>query len=92
MVGQINRGGLDNDIVSYYLYTHRNFSISYNKDRIVEVNVTNSEPVMLDSNSNSLDLKFTYSAVWTPTTASFANRWGKYLDSDFFEVFSSGFN
>ncbi|KAJ3225796.1 hypothetical protein HK099_006194 [Clydaea vesicula] len=68
-----------------YLYTMKNFSISYNGDQIIEVNVTNLNPVHLKPDADEMHITFTYSVYWTKTDKLFSNRWAKYLDSDFFE-------
>ena len=74
-------GELDGN--SPYIYTHLVFSISYNKDRIVEVNMTSENPILLTDKIE--DINFIYSVNWTPTTKSFKSRFDKYLDNDFFE-------
>ena len=33
-----------------YIFTHKQFSIAYNGDQIIEVNLTSQRPVMLDEN------------------------------------------
>jgi hypothetical protein len=86
MVGETTKTGQNGEVVSYYIYTHRNFSISYNANRIIEVNVTNANPVLLQPANDITDLKFTYSTTWEETTDLYENRWAKYLDTDFFEV------
>ncbi len=65
-----------------FVYTHKEFSIAYNGNRIIEVNLTsgNPRPIVPDQ---TFDL--TYSVKWKPTTKSFASRFDRYLDFDFFE-------
>ncbi|KAJ3364370.1 hypothetical protein GGF32_001894 [Allomyces javanicus] len=70
------------------LYTHMAFSISYNHDRIIHINLTNANPVLLDTNLGATGqqaIDFTYSLHFEPTTIPFRNRFDKYLDSSFFE-------
>ncbi|TPX31399.1 hypothetical protein SmJEL517_g05247 [Synchytrium microbalum] len=69
------------------LYTHKDIEIFYNEDRIIEVSLKSSELVRLfhDYNVGELEVSFTYSVTWTPTTKLFENRFNKYLDSTFFE-------
>ncbi|KAG9510316.1 Transmembrane 9 superfamily member 3 [Fragariocoptes setiger] len=68
---------------AYYLYTHKEFSLGYNQDRIVEVNVSlNNQPKLLEPNTN---LDFTYSVTWTPSTVRFSDRFDRYLDPTVFK-------
>lgn len=68
---------------SYYLFTHRDFRIGYNGDRIVDVNVSSS------SNYEELkankQLKFTYTVTWVPSDVKFVDRFDKYLDPAVFK-------
>lgn len=65
-----------------HIFTHRSLSISYNNDRIIEVNLTSENPVPIELNRK---LEFTYSVHWRPTTKSFDDRFSRYLEYDFFE-------
>jgi len=65
-----------------FLYTHRDFSISYNGHRIIEVNLTTDRPKPLMKGSTA-DL--TFSVTWVPTDKPFETRFDRYLDFDFFE-------
>lgn len=65
-----------------YLYTHKNFTIAYNGDRIIEVNMT-SENAQEITTGKSYDL--TYSVHWVRTDRTFDRRFDRYLDSNFFE-------
>ncbi|RKO96122.1 hypothetical protein CAUPRSCDRAFT_867, partial [Caulochytrium protostelioides] len=65
------------EIMQTYLYTHRNFDIAFNGDRIIEVNVTAAHPPQR--------VQFTYSVTWRKTDQPFKTRFSKYLDSEFFE-------
>ncbi|KAJ3057107.1 hypothetical protein HK097_000571 [Rhizophlyctis rosea] len=69
------------------LYTHRQFNIKYNEDRIISVNVTYSdEKVALPSlHDKAVDVKFTWGVKWTPTETKYEDRWDAYLDTSFFE-------
>lgn len=64
------------------VYTHKRFSVSYNDDRIIQVNLTSENPVTLSAGTQ---LDFTYSVDWTPTSTPFHRRFDRYLDYDFFE-------
>ncbi|KAL1923231.1 uncharacterized protein VTP21DRAFT_9607 [Calcarisporiella thermophila] len=68
-----------------YLYTHRNFDIGYNDDKIIEVNLTSGKPVLLQLNDQPVDVEFTYTVRWVQSDKKFEDRFEKYLDSDFFE-------
>jgi len=65
-----------------FIYTHREFSISYNGNRIIEVNLTSENPRPITSGST---YPLTFSVQWLETDKSFANRFDRYLDFDFFE-------
>eukprot|EP00316_Scyphosphaera_apsteinii_P000992 CAMPEP_0119321780 /NCGR_PEP_ID=MMETSP1333-20130426/56417_1 /TAXON_ID=418940 /ORGANISM="Scyphosphaera apsteinii, Strain RCC1455" /LENGTH=521 /DNA_ID=CAMNT_0007328835 /DNA_START=14 /DNA_END=1576 /DNA_ORIENTATION=- len=64
------------------VYTHKKFSISYNSDRIIQVNLTSEDPVELTPGKN---IDFTYSVEWAKTDTPFHRRFDRYLDYDFFE-------
>jgi len=64
------------------VYTHKRFSLSYNDDRIIQVNLTSENPVTL---STGTQLDFTYSVDWVTSTTPFHRRFDRYLDYDFFE-------
>ncbi|XP_075520692.1 transmembrane 9 superfamily member 1-like [Primulina tabacum] len=64
------------------LYTHKSISVQYNKDQIIQVNLTQHNPKPLEV---GVTLDMTYSVKWTPTNISFARRFDVYLDYPFFE-------
>lgn len=61
----------------HYLYTHLHFWLTYNGDRIISANVT-TDPLhrldITDEGGEPLDVEFTYSVEWSPTTDSYENR------------------
>jgi transmembrane 9 superfamily protein 3 len=57
-------------------------SITYNGNRIIEVNLTSENPQPIEVGRK---LEFTYSAHWKPTTKPFESRFTRYLEYDFFE-------
>lgn len=65
-----------------FIYTHRDFSLSYNGDRLIEVNLTseNPRPLVLGE-----VYPITYSVKWTAVSSSFDHRFDRYLDPAFFE-------
>jgi len=65
-----------------FIYTHKKFVITYNKDRVIEVNLTSENPTPI---AEGATLEFTYSVNWQPTTVTFEERFRKYLDKSFFE-------
>ncbi|KAJ3044211.1 hypothetical protein HDV00_002889 [Rhizophlyctis rosea] len=67
------------------LYTHRHFNITYNGDRIIEVNMTSDGKIDLPMTEKGLDVIFTWGVTWTKTDVAYENRWEAYLEKDFFE-------
>ncbi|KAI9182885.1 hypothetical protein H9P43_003796 [Blastocladiella emersonii ATCC 22665] len=74
-----------------YLYTHFDFRISTNNDRIIHVNLTTTNPRLLDplplvdAAAPALAVNFTYTVAFSTTTVPFSQRFEKYLDAGFFE-------
>jgi transmembrane 9 superfamily member 3 len=62
-----------------FVYTHKTFSVAYNGDQIVAVNLTASEPVKIEAGKA---YEFTYSVVWVPSSDSFDARFNRYIDQD----------
>ena len=65
-----------------FVYTHKDFSIAYNGPQIIEVNLTSDNPKPLKADTT---LPLTFSVTWHPTQKTFASRFDRYLDFDFFE-------
>ena len=65
-----------------YLYTHKNFTISYNGAEIIEVTLTSEKAVQIEPERA---YELTYSVHWAPTTRTFDRRFDRYLDNNFFE-------
>ena len=65
-----------------FLYTHQDYSIGYNGNQVIEVNLTLDGPKPI---SIGADLEFTYSVTWKATTTAFEARYDRYHDFDFFE-------
>jgi len=59
----------------FYLFTHRDFHVLYNGDRIISVNITRNVgiPVNLREDMKS-PVTFTYSVKWSRTDVPFAKR------------------
>jgi len=64
------------------IYTHRHFTIFFNEDQIIEVDMEPSNPWPVYEGA---PLNFTYSVMWFPTMTSFKDRANRYLDPKFFE-------
>lgn len=65
-----------------FLYTHRDFSISWNGLRIIEVNLTSENPRPIVPGAT---LPITFSVTWLETDKAFESRFDRYLDFNFFE-------
>jgi len=65
-----------------YIWTHKKLEIGYNGDQIVDINLTSESRVRLELNAK---IPFTYEVVWTPSDVKFADRFDKYLDTNFFQ-------
>lgn len=64
----------------YYLFTHIEFDIKYNEDKVIEINVSTNPEQAVDISNDAADLKvkFTYSVRWIPTTKKWENRLDRY--------------
>lgn len=80
--GFVGEWKLDTNKKEAHVYTHKNFDISYNDNRIIMVNLTSDVPMPAVAGTN---LTFTYSVNWYPTSIPFARRFERYLDYTFFE-------
>lgn len=67
-----------------YVYTQRTLTISYNNDRIVQVDMM-SDPQSLTRPTAGARLTFKLDVVWKSTTAEYHSRFDRYLDNDFFK-------
>lgn len=73
------------DTILYpYVYTERKLILSYNGDRIINVDLT-SEPASLKKVEEGIKLKFTLIIEWKQTTDEFHSRFDRYLDHSFFK-------
>lgn len=81
MVGETLRDDVHGRMEKH-IFTHRSLSISFNANRIIEVNLTSENPVPIEVGQK---LEFTYSVHWKPTTKLFEERFNRYLEYDFFE-------
>jgi len=68
----------------YYLFTHLDFSIAYNGERVIEVNVSADPLQRVDlAQGGARDVEFSYSVHWQQTHVAFADRMGRYAQSSF---------
>ncbi|GLI65979.1 hypothetical protein VaNZ11_009666 [Volvox africanus] len=79
-VGELKKDGAG--VEHAYIYTSKRFDISYNKDKIIQVNLTTADPVLVAVGAK---LNFRYTVNWTPTKTPFTRRFERYLDYTFFE-------
>jgi len=77
----------DETVVDPFVYTHKAFSIAYNGERIIEVNLTSEDPVQLlpVGSGEETEIKMTYSVTWEESDRGFKKRFSRYLDFGFFE-------
>lgn len=62
-----------------FLFTHFHFDISYNDDKIIEINISTDPTQVVDITDGELkEAEFTYSVSWKATDTSFENRMDKY--------------
>ncbi len=64
----------------YYLFTHIEFDIKYNGDKVIEINVSTNPEQAVDISTDSADLKvkFTYSVRWIPVATTWEKRLQRY--------------
>ena len=67
---------------STFIYTHKRFSISYNGNQIIEVNLTSESPKSVKKGQT---VEMTYQVDWVATDHDFATRFNRYLEYSFFE-------
>lgn len=77
--GRVGERGEDK---KFYIFSHQNFEIGYNDDRIVDIKLTNENRKLLTLGDK---IEFTYSVTFTPSTVKFEDRFDKYLDPTFFQ-------
>ncbi|CAG8609377.1 12513_t:CDS:10 [Funneliformis caledonium] len=78
-------GELDSVSGDVFLYTHREFEMSYNDDKIVQVKLESGSPIKLHWETRDIPSRFSYSVKWVETQDSFDTRFDKLLDTEFFE-------
>ncbi|CAJ0845060.1 10467_t:CDS:10 [Entrophospora sp. SA101] len=68
-----------------FLYAHRDFVVSYNEDKIIQVKLESNNPIKLYWENQDLPIRFSYSVNWIATDDPFDARFDKLLDMEFFE-------
>ncbi|KAI8881538.1 hypothetical protein K501DRAFT_222737 [Backusella circina FSU 941] len=68
-----------------YVYTHKEFTIGYNGNNIIYIELKHANPIELRHNQPSLELSFTYSVEWIKSEILFDDRFDRLLETEFFE-------
>lgn len=72
---------------NYYLFTHVQFDVLYNGNRIIQVNAFGDPNRAADITKDvGVDVKFTYSVIWNATKVRFENRMDRYLRASLMPV------
>eukprot|EP00201_Polytomella_parva_P023845 CAMPEP_0175043006 /NCGR_PEP_ID=MMETSP0052_2-20121109/2911_1 /TAXON_ID=51329 ORGANISM="Polytomella parva, Strain SAG 63-3" /NCGR_SAMPLE_ID=MMETSP0052_2 /ASSEMBLY_ACC=CAM_ASM_000194 /LENGTH=220 /DNA_ID=CAMNT_0016305945 /DNA_START=253 /DNA_END=912 /DNA_ORIENTATION=- len=67
--------------IKHYLFTHVNFEIKYNGNRVIEINIATDPNNALDISNDlttPIQAEFSYSVRWVPSTIKFENRLARY--------------
>ncbi|GIL57276.1 hypothetical protein Vafri_12531 [Volvox africanus] len=68
----------------YYLFTHFHFDLSYNEDRVIEINVSSDPMRTVDiTTADNLDIQFSYSVKWKQSSVTFDHRMDRYARYSF---------
>lgn len=68
----------------YFLFTHFHFDLSYNDNRVIEINVSSDPVRTVDiSTTDDLDVQFSYSVKWKETSIPFDHRMDRYARYSF---------
>jgi hypothetical protein len=72
-------------IQKLFLFTHFQFDLAYNDDRVIEINVSTDPSLVADISEGVTDVtvEFTYSVNWKETKVRFAKRMDKYRKYQF---------
>ncbi|KAK7263401.1 hypothetical protein RJT34_30990 [Clitoria ternatea] len=90
-IGKLEEDGLSSGGggPSYYLFTHVQFDVLYNGNRIVQVNAFGDPNKAVDITRDvgaDVDVKFTYSVIWNATELRFENRMDRYSSASLMPV------
>jgi len=67
----------------YYLFTHLDFSIAWNGDNVIEVNVSMDPLQRVDLGTGVRKVDFSYSVRWIETDVPFSERMNRYAQYSF---------
>lgn len=67
----------------FHLFTHLDFSVAWNGDRIIEVNVSADPLQRVDLSSGVHEIEFSYSVRWMSTTVTHEERMNRYAQYSF---------
>jgi ATP-dependent Zn protease len=74
----------ENNESRHMLFTHVHFDVMYNGDRVVEISVRTDPNKAVDiSEEKDTQVKFSFSAQWSPTTKTYEKRMEKYQKYSF---------
>jgi hypothetical protein len=74
----------DADSTRYFLFTHLDFSLAYNRDRVIEVNVSADPLQRVDlAHGGKRDVEFSYSVKWVESDVDFDDRMSRYAQYSF---------
>ena len=69
----------DKTEIRYFLFTHVHFEVSFNEDRVIEINVSTDPLRTIDiTEPESVTADFSYSVKWKPSTIPYEKRMDKY--------------
>ena len=70
-----------------HVFTHKAFSLAYNGDRVIEINLTSEDPMLIKEGQDAVqEIEMFYSVQWVENTQiEFRDRFDRYLDFQFFE-------
>lgn len=77
---EVESGILDAKGPKYYLFTHVQFDILYNGDRVIEIRAFSDPNHVVDITDDvEIDVTFTYSVIWNESSTKFEDRMDKYM-------------
>ncbi|KAJ0048635.1 hypothetical protein Pint_16838 [Pistacia integerrima] len=78
-IGKVDKEGKEPSEYKYYLFKHIHFDISYNKDRVIEINVRTDPNTLADlTEDQEVEVEFLYTVKWKETNIPFEKRMDKY--------------
>ncbi|KAM0945688.1 putative nonaspanin (TM9SF) [Dioscorea sansibarensis] len=81
-LGKFDKDKIDPTEYKYLLVKHIHFDVSYNDDRVIEINVQTDNNLAVDiTEDKEVDVEFSYSVTWKKTDIPFEKRMEKYSKS-----------